>query len=308
MNSNKKLAESLIRTVKVIMAKYPYNLIKMAVAKERKEKKNPSHNDNFISQIDIDLHREYREKLSEILPEFIYASEEGTPQIYPPGCDHFPKILVIVDPLDTSELAVRGLYGYTHLLVYSLTQQAPIIGIVGDMFHEIQFFYAFRDYRRKNKAFLMTRQGKVIPIRSSQEKNLHKAMITNYSLRPQERFMKMAEQKKLIDALSQPDENGQKRGRIGVDFGSIGLCHVAAGFSDAMIEIAKGFTIWDLLPGQYILQTAGGKAASLDGKELPLDLNLHSLDDINRMMNKRQKFVAAGNSTLLEAILSALNI
>jgi myo-inositol-1(or 4)-monophosphatase len=44
----------------------------------------------------------------------------------------------------------------------------------------------------------------------------------------------------LLTALAQPGPDGKARGRIGVDFGSVGLCHVAAGFTDAVIEFAKG--------------------------------------------------------------------
>ena len=235
INSNEKIAESLIKIVKGITTKYSDTLIQMAVAGDRKEIDNKRHKGIFVSQIDMELHREYREKLGEILSSFIYASEEGDPQILPSNYNKFPEYVAIVDPLDTSELAVRGLCGYTHVLVYSLKEQVPIACIVGDMFHKIQAFYAFRDQDGNDNAFLMTPNGKGLSIKSSQEKNLHKAIVTNYSMRPRERFMKIAEQETLIDALSQPDEKGQKRGILGVDFGSIGLCHVAAGFSDAMI-------------------------------------------------------------------------
>lgn len=305
-HKTEEMMESLIKTVRAFITKYSDMLIEMAVSGDRKEIDNKRHKDNFVSQVDIELHREYKKELSHLLPSFIYASEEGEPQIYPLECKHFPEFLVVVDPLDTSELAVRGLCGHTHVLVYSLKEQVPIASIVGDMFHKIRVFYAFRDQDGNDHAILMTRNGKKVSIKSSHEKNLHKAIVTNYSMRPQERFMKIAEQKTLIDALSQPDEHGQKRGRLGVDFGSIGLCHVAAGLSDAMIEIAKGFSIWDLFPGQYILHAAGGIAASLDGNKLPLNLNIHSLDDVKHMMKKRQKFVAAGNAVLLKSILNTL--
>jgi myo-inositol-1(or 4)-monophosphatase len=191
-------------------------------------------------------------------------------------------------------------------MVYSLKDQAPIVSIVGDMFHNIRLFYAFRDQNGNDRAFLMMRNKKVIPIRSSQEKILHKALVTTYSMRPIERFLKVAEQRVFLDSLAQSDERGQERGRIGVDFGSVGLCHVAAGFSDAMIEIAKGFTLWDLIPGQYILYAAGGIVASLDGNELPLNLDIQNLSDVKRAINKRQMFIGAGNSTLLRSILSNL--
>jgi myo-inositol-1(or 4)-monophosphatase len=68
-------------------------------------------------------------------------------------------------------------------------------------------------------------------------------------MRPDERFLPLARQQVFIKVLSASPGAGKARGRIGVDFGSAGLCHVAAGFSDAMIEFAKGFAIWDLSPG-----------------------------------------------------------
>jgi hypothetical protein len=60
-------------------------------------------------------------------------------------------------------------------------------------------------------------------------------LITNYLMKPAERFRPLAQQTHLIEELGRPSPDGVSRGRIGVDFGSIGLCHVAAGFSDAMI-------------------------------------------------------------------------
>jgi myo-inositol-1(or 4)-monophosphatase len=306
INTEEMIAKSLIKIVCDFTAKYSGILVQMAVANDRKEIINKRHPDNFASQIDVELHNEYLAKLSEVLPSFILVSEEGEPQIYPLNSVDPPEFLVIIDPLDTSELAVRGLCGYTQVLVYSLKEQIPIAGVVGDMFHTIQVYYAFRDPQGNDHAFLMTRDRNVLQIRSSQETNLHKALVTGYSMRPQDRFRKIAEQNTLLDALAQPDENGQQRGRIGFDFGSMGLCHVAAGFTDAMIEIAKGFCIWDLFPGQYILHAAGGITASLDGSVLPLNLNIHGFDDAGKLMGKRQKFVAAGNSTLLNSILKTL--
>ncbi|WP_269440625.1 hypothetical protein [Micromonospora tarapacensis] len=35
-----------------------------------------------------------------------------------------------------------------------------------------------------------------------------------------------------MNALDRPAEDGKRRGRIGVDFRSVSLCHVAAGFTD----------------------------------------------------------------------------
>jgi myo-inositol-1(or 4)-monophosphatase len=111
-----------------------------------------------------------------------------------------------------------------------------------------------------------------------------------------------------MEALDQPDMNGKRRGRVGVDFGSVSLCHVAAGFTEAVLEFAKGFAIWDLAPGHYILNAAGGTVLDLRGRPLSLDYGLNSLSDIAKAMDARQKFVAAGNLSLAEEILDALDV
>jgi myo-inositol-1(or 4)-monophosphatase len=96
-------------------------------------------------------------------------------------------------------------------------------------------------------------------------------------------------------------------GGIGTDFGSVSLCHVAAGFTDATIEFAKGFAIWDLAPGHYILHAAGGTILTLDGQPLLLDHGLDTLADIAKAMAPRQKFVAAGKTRLAQQILATLH-
>jgi fructose-1,6-bisphosphatase/inositol monophosphatase family enzyme len=109
-----------------------------------------------------------------------------------------------------------------------------------------------------------------------------------------------------LDALSSPSPDGTRRGRIGVDFGSVSLCHAAAGFTDATVEFAKGFAIWDLAPGHYILHAAGGTTLTLNGEPLPLDHALTTLDDIARAMAPRRTFVAAANPRLAQQILNTL--
>jgi len=305
-NRNELYLKSIIAIVDDMINKSSNILIQMAISGDRKKIHNPRHEDNFLSEIDMKLHSEYRVKMSEVFPSFIYASEEGDPQVYPTHHKGLPEFLIIVDPLDTSELAIRGLCGYTHILVYSLKEQAPIVSVVGDMFHQVRFFYAFRDDRGKDNAFLMTRDGIVSKIKSSKEKYLHKALVTNYLMRPRERFSVIAKQQAFLKSLARKNEKGNEIGRIGVDFGSIGLCHIAAGFTDGMIEIAKGFKLWDLIPGHYILHAAGGFVSSLDGKKIPLDLNFHNFSNIKLSMEKRKKFVAAGNMSLLELLLESL--
>jgi myo-inositol-1(or 4)-monophosphatase len=251
------------------------------------------------------MHERYKEVLVEHIPSFIYASEEADPEVI--GGESDPDLCVLVDPLDTSELAVRGLCGYTHVMVYSRALARPIVAVVGDIFHHFQIYLAARDDSGDDRAFIITADGYEQTLDDPSGASLSQALVTNYMMRPEQRFQPLAMQQEFMKALSVPSADGKSRGRIGVDFGSIGLCHVAAGFSDAMVEFAKGFAIWDLSPGPYILHAAGGCVIDLHGVPVSLNYELGSLSDIKDAMSRRQKFIAAGNSNLANEIRATLS-
>lgn len=300
------LAQRVADMVRVVMSEVRPNLIQAALSGDRGESSNLRHADNFLSVHDMWMHRRYQELLNGILSSFVYASEEAEPQVI--GDDPEPDLCVLVDPLDTSELAVRGLHGYTHVMIYSRTLARPIVSVVGDIFHHLQLYVGARNDEEEDRAFVISADSARYPIGQHAPKTLPKSLITNYLMRPAERFIPLTRQERLIQALSEPAADGKSQGRIGVDFGSVGLCHVAAGFTDAMIEFAKGFAIWDLAPGHYILHAAGGVVLDLQGTPISLDYRLDSLNDIANAMNGRQKFVAAGSTELAQEILRALDI
>jgi myo-inositol-1(or 4)-monophosphatase len=298
------LARRIADLVKTMMEEIRPRLIQAALSGRRGENENVRHSDNFLSVYDLWMHQRYKELLTEHIPAFVYASEEADPEVI--GADSDPDLCVLVDPLDTSELAVRGLHGYTHIMVYSRSAARPIISVVGDIFHHVQLYIAARDDHGADRAFLITADSIEHILNQPSQVGLTQALVTNYLMRPDERFMPLARQRVFMDALSTSSSDGKTRGRLGVDFGSVGLCHVAAGFSDAMIEFAKGFAIWDLSPGHYILHAAGGIVIDLHGTPIPLDYRLDSLADITDAMNRRQKFIATGNTHLANEILNTL--
>ncbi|GGU75144.1 inositol monophosphatase family protein [Lentzea flava] len=280
-------------------------LVQAALTGQRAENVNLRHHDNFLSDHDLWMHRRYKDLLTEVLPSFIYASEEADPQIV--GPDQEPDLCVLVDPLDTSELAVRALHGYTHIMIYSRSLKRPILAVVGDIFHHVQLYIAARDDNGDDHAFAITADGEQHPLNRPSHAHLPEALVTNYLMRPAERFQPLAGQQQFLDALAAPADNGKSKGRIGVDFGSVSLCHVAAGFTDATVEFAKGFAVWDLSPGHYILHAAGGVTIDLEGRPIPLDHGLNSLPEINKTMSTRRKFIAAGNHELAEEIRRAIH-
>jgi myo-inositol-1(or 4)-monophosphatase len=302
-----ELAWQLGEAVRDVMDDLRPGLVEAALSGDHGERANTRHAGNFLSQYDLRAHDRYRELITRLLPAgFVYASEEAEPEVI--GDDPDPDLCVLVDPLDTSELAVRALNGYTHVLVYSRDLRRPVAAVVGDIYHYVQLYLAARDDHGKDSASLVTRDGDARAMRCrTGVTELSQALVTSYLMRPAERFRPLAAQGDFLDALSATASDGSRRGRIGVDFGSVSLCHVAAGFTDATVEFAKGFAIWDLAPGHYILHAAGGTVLALNGEPLPLDYGLSTLADIAEAMAPRQKFAAAASPHLARQILGTLH-
>lgn len=214
---------------------------------------------------------------------------------------------MLVDPLDTSELAVRGLNAYTQVLVYSRRLGRPIAAVVGDIFHHVQLYVAGREDYGSDAAYLVTSDSEIRRLRPGGQTRVADALVTNFFMKPAERFVPLSQQTRLVDALSQAGADGKARGRIGVDFGSVGLCHVAAGFTDAMIEFAKGFAIWDLMPGHYVLTATGGAVVDLEGTPISFANKFDSLDGIGHAMNGRQRFIAARTAELAAELVSLVD-
>ncbi|PZG36214.1 hypothetical protein C1I98_26980 [Spongiactinospora gelatinilytica] len=299
-----RLAQDVAQLVATVIGEIRPRLIQAALSGDRAESTNVRHADNFLSDYDMWMHRRYQELLTQVIPSFVYASEEADPLVI--GSDPDPDLCVLVDPLDTSELAVRALYGYTHVLVYSRRLARPVAAVVGDIFHHIQLYAAGRDAAGHDKAFLLTGDGGRHALRLDRRLPLSEALVTNYLMKPAERFAALARKTRLIEELSRSSPDGASRGRIGVDFGSVGLCHVAAGFSDAMIEFAKGFAVWDLAPGHYILNAAGGVVVDLDGQTRPLDYGFGTVEEIVKAMERLDMFVAASSLDLARDIVRAM--
>ncbi|BFU47463.1 inositol monophosphatase family protein [Krasilnikovia sp. MM14-A1004] len=300
------LAAEIAETVRGVMLDLRPRLIEAALTGMRGESENPRHVDNFLSEHDLWMHRRYRELLAPILGSFVYASEEAEPEVI--GDDPDPNLCVLVDPLDTSELAVRGLLGYTHVMVYSRAAARPIVAVVGDIFHHLQLYVGARDEHGTDRAFVITADSEPFELKQRTTKPLSESLVTNFLMRPGERFVPLAQRTRLLESLDRPGNDGRRRGRIGVDFGSVSLCHVAAGMTEAVIEFAKGFAVWDLAPGHYILHAAGGAVLDLEGKPVPLDHQFDSFTEVARAMDRRQRFVAAGSIDLAREILECLRI
>ncbi|WP_024804220.1 hypothetical protein [Nocardia sp. BMG51109] len=224
-NTIPDLAQNIAGLVRRMMLELRPRLIDAALTGRRAENENLRHTDNFLSDYDLWMHQRYKDLLVEHIPAFVYASEEADPEVI--GDETDPDLCVLVDPLDTSELAVRGLYGYTHILIYSRSQARPIIAVVGDIFHHVQLYLAARDENGTDRAFMITADSIEHTLDQPSQATLPDALVTNYLMRPEQRFQPLARQQQFLTAPSAAPGNGKAKGCIGVDFGSVGLCHVA---------------------------------------------------------------------------------
>lgn len=297
-----------IDVVSSVLEEYRPRLIAAALERDTRERHNPRHQDNFLSDFDMALHEHYKTVLAERLGGFFYLSEEAEPEAVGAASD----LVILVDPLDTSELAVRGLHGYTHLLAYSMTEARPLVAVVGDFYHQIDLYHATRSDNQAHTV-LRTRDGTTRPVTVPARAPADRLLVTNYNMRPSERFVPLANQDKLMALLAQgtaqDDGDGPTgdRSRIGVDFGSVGLCHVATGATDVFVEFAKGFALWDLLPGQFILESAGGVVYDLTGQPLPWPTTAFTdIETMQSAMNTRQTFIATSTPALATAIANTI--
>ena len=153
-----ELARQIGGVVRTVMDEIRPKLLEAALSGDSGERANTRHAGNLLTSHDLWAHERYRQLITPLLPQgFVYASEEAEPEIV--GDDPDPDLCVLVDPLDTSELAVRALNGYTHVLVYSRSLRRPVAAVVGDIYHYIQLYLAARQDDGTDQASLITRDG-----------------------------------------------------------------------------------------------------------------------------------------------------
>ena len=76
-----ELAQKIADLVKTTMSEIRPRLVQAALTGRRAENENLRHEDNFLSDYDLWMHQRYKDLLAEVLPSFIYASEEDDPRI-----------------------------------------------------------------------------------------------------------------------------------------------------------------------------------------------------------------------------------
>lgn len=241
----------------------------------------------------------YEQMLIELLPgtHAMICSEENPSGRLLTDTQKFPDLLFIIDPVDNTDGGTHGSPAYTAVSVYDRISQHVVAAAVGDIYRR-EIFYADDDVGAVRFAMPLD-IDKPHRIAPNAESRLSGAYITMYSLKPS-RLLHAAKHQKLLANLGTD-------GRIDNVGGAAALCKIAAGYFDAAIETAKGFQVYDLFPGAYILSKAGGLCVSPEnGSEVSLQLTINHREEIQDELKRRQRFIAAANQQLALQIVTSL--
>ncbi len=229
----------------------------------------------------------------------LLVSEENPVGEYIKSPDGLPNLLFIIDPIDNTDGAIHGGMPSSAISVYCRSKATVIAAAVADP-GLLRVYYADEETAAVRYS-LHDNPGvsSGTELSPSKKEEVAGAYISIYTLKPQ-RLLLAAKAQRLLDALGDA-------GRVECLGGAISLCRVAAGHIDACIEFAKGFQAYDLFPGAYVLNRAGGVCQKPDGMEpVELSLKISNQTEIPNSLRRRQIFIGAGTGKLYGRIQSLL--
>jgi fructose-1,6-bisphosphatase/inositol monophosphatase family enzyme len=230
------------------------------------------------------------------------------------------NILVLIDPVDGTSSAKRGLDGST-LISFFDRYTGLCAAVMGDIFRRTIYWRKAGDSTKAmvikhsqdpTYDFLSTVAGGVMPmgepleLKPSKQQSLQGASLNIYMGKP-ERIIKAYE---IGKALWNPHLGIKEIFSFG---GSLGSVRVGQGLWDASIEIAKGFRPWDFLPGAFLAQGAGATVVDMEGHDLTFGPEILNEDYIKAKFEGealeacRKKFIVASTKELATQIVEILN-
>lgn len=218
--------------------------------------------DNATHAFDVDLEGELLRFFERANLPVRFSSEERPDVDLAPD----PQLLVLVDPLDGSDVAARG-YPLCSISVsiVDMETETPLLSRIAEVFTGVQ--YAARDGSA-------TVDG--APMRPSTITSAVDAFVVSY----------FASRSRI--AAFRAAENWD-RFKLLLNYGGmLDIAKVGAGRCDAMVETLKGMVAREYLAGVHIATTAGAIATTLEGDPIPALLDRET----------RCRFVVAGTEQL----------
>jgi len=194
---------------------------------------------DFVTYVDKSSEKKIVEKLSEILPEAAFITEEKTviseEKIYK----------WIIDPLDGTTNFIHGLPLYS-ISIALMKGSKIVLGVV----YEINLHECFYSWEN-SPAFLNEKEIKV----SGRNKISDALLATGF---PYYDFTELEKYVQLFKYFIQNSHGIRRLGSAAVD-----LAYVACGRVDGFFEY--GLNPWDVAAGAFIVQQAGGKVCDYKG-------------------------------------------
>lgn len=260
--------ESLCRKVCEIAISTGNFIRNEAVNFDIKDARSKGTND-FVSYVDFEAERLLVEKLSEILPEAGFITEEETSD------KRSESYQWVIDPLDGTTNFVHGLPPYS--ISIALTDVDDILlGVILEI-NSKELFYAWKD----GGAWL---NGEKVYV--SQATEMKDTLVaTGFP------FKEYSNLNPYMDCLEYFIRNTHGVRRMGS--AAIDLAYVSCGRFDAFFE--SGLNPWDVSAGILLIREAGGKASDFSGVSNKLSgheivaANGYVFDDFRKIVNRFMK-------------------
>lgn len=224
------------------------------------------------------------------------------------------KIVAFVDPVDGTDLAVRGFSNWVSTVIFLIPKQKKIISaIVGHSSGDIYYANETGAFFRPRKAGDKKNRDKRLRCDSSKVIALCNASICYYGQKPKN-FMEMAKHtgfhekmKELADRMSNKTNADGKtiKKKEGLDIriynlgGNPMIVKIPSGAVDAVFSL-KGAKVYDVMPAAYIAAKAGAIFSDLSGN--PADLFAPFLKP-----NDPFPYIVSGSKSLTKELGSVLS-
>jgi fructose-1,6-bisphosphatase/inositol monophosphatase family enzyme len=183
-----------------------------------------------------------------------------------------PELLVLLDPLDGSQVAARGYPMCSIALsVVDMATATPALSRIVEVFTGVQYSAIGGEARKDGR-----------PMRPSTVRRASDALVVSY-------FASGSRMERLC-------QSGAPWGacKLVINYGGLlDIAKVGSGQCDAMIEVLKGFVAREYVAGMHIAQAAGAIATTLDRRSVPVHLERNAVS----------KFVVAATAELHDELL-----
>jgi fructose-1,6-bisphosphatase/inositol monophosphatase family enzyme len=230
---------------------------------------------------------------------------------YPESLDDYKGLVAIVDPIDGTDLAVKGFSNWCVALAFFFPPERKILAaIVGHSSGQLYYATENEAYREVESRQYRADGSYVVEIvRSRLERSAEKdikledAAICFYGQKPRS-FLNLASDARFCDLLKQfsermrdkhrPDGSLEKRGeelkfRLYNLAGNPMMARIPEGVVDAVLGLSQQ-EVHDVIPGAYIAQQAGSVFRNLEGQ--PID----PASSLMRPRSKLSYILCASNS------------